>query len=265
YTYLDFVRQAAATGIKATTIGASGLDDQGEFVWRQIAQYTMGLFVFLTYGEKGDSAAGSPALVSHHTGTNWKSRNLDAIIVQSIARELSHLADQPPTRDADYFEASPVASVANDQVIAKLLDECIRQLVDYSQVRLTSGTTIAVVPPVGEAGVTAALSASLHDRLSLAISRCDTFKLVERDQLKKVLNEIDLNDVFASDHASSTGKPLASGSPIPANMLVLSRIRQAGGNCEMLVRMVRADSSEIVSATMLRIDPRLLVTADEAE
>ncbi len=40
---------ALGKGIKVFSVGASGLNKQGEFIQRQIAQYTGGRFVFLTY------------------------------------------------------------------------------------------------------------------------------------------------------------------------------------------------------------------------
>mgnify|MGYP000208115186 CR=1 FL=1 len=54
---------------------------------RQIAQFTGGRYIFLTYGESGESDGGTPATVSHHTGSNWQSRDLDAIVMKAIARD----------------------------------------------------------------------------------------------------------------------------------------------------------------------------------
>src|SRR4051812_44905009 len=45
--------EAARLGIKVHALAASGLDDQGEYVFRQIAETTEGQFVFLTYGADG--------------------------------------------------------------------------------------------------------------------------------------------------------------------------------------------------------------------
>jgi hypothetical protein len=48
-TYDQSIRTALARGIKIHPIGSSGLEPQGEFIFRQIAQVTMGHFLFLTY------------------------------------------------------------------------------------------------------------------------------------------------------------------------------------------------------------------------
>jgi hypothetical protein len=50
----------------------------------------------MTYGETGESSgAGTttdPGLVSHHTGANYNSRNLDDIVVDNVKREIYYLA-----------------------------------------------------------------------------------------------------------------------------------------------------------------------------
>jgi hypothetical protein len=59
-TYDQSMQEALARGIKIHPIGSSGLEPQGEYIFRQIAQVTMGHFLFLTYdngvvGTVGDS------------------------------------------------------------------------------------------------------------------------------------------------------------------------------------------------------------------
>jgi len=48
-TYDQSIQSALARGIKIHPIASSGLEPQGEFIFRQIAQVTMGHFLFLTY------------------------------------------------------------------------------------------------------------------------------------------------------------------------------------------------------------------------
>ena len=54
--YDDDMMAALGKGIKVFSVGASGLDKQGEYIQRQIAQYTGGRFVFLTYREARNPA-----------------------------------------------------------------------------------------------------------------------------------------------------------------------------------------------------------------
>jgi uncharacterized protein YegL len=49
YDYAQEVVAAVQRGIKIHPIASSGLTPDGEFIFRQIAQYTMGHFIFLTY------------------------------------------------------------------------------------------------------------------------------------------------------------------------------------------------------------------------
>ena len=47
----DMVR-AREKGIKIFSVASSGLDDQGEYIFRQIAQQTMGNFLFILYRDR---------------------------------------------------------------------------------------------------------------------------------------------------------------------------------------------------------------------
>ena len=50
YSYADDMTEAHRRGIKTFSVASSGLDQQGEYVFRQIAQHTMGRFIFIVYG-----------------------------------------------------------------------------------------------------------------------------------------------------------------------------------------------------------------------
>lgn len=54
--YDETIQTALAQAIKIHPIASSGLDAQGEYIFRQIAQVTMGDFLFLTYGDNGASS-----------------------------------------------------------------------------------------------------------------------------------------------------------------------------------------------------------------
>jgi hypothetical protein len=256
------MRIAAERGIKVTAIGASGLDDRGEYIFRQLSQYTMGLFVFLTYGEQGQTRPESPTGVSHHTGDNWVSLNLDAIIVKAIARELSYLADRPAEAGEDYFQARAADGIDSKAVLETLFADCARQLVDFSQAHLEAGTAAAVVAAPAPAGdFPAELSRSLGDELSLAISRQKCFKLVEREDLKRVLDEVDMRWAFDTAAPAADAAPAArpaSALPLPAKLLVLYRLRSTGDQYQMFVKLVRVQTGEILSASMLKIDCGLI-------
>jgi hypothetical protein len=87
--YATVLRDAAASGIKVFPIASSGLDDQGEFVFRQLAQVTLGRFVFLTYGIDG----ASPGTSTPHDvdPEDYDVLALDALVVQLVGDELAGL------------------------------------------------------------------------------------------------------------------------------------------------------------------------------
>jgi len=252
-TYVDFMQHAAAKGIKIITIGASGLSPAGEYVFRQLAQYTRGLFVFLTYGETGESGDDSRALVSHHTGENWQARNLDEIIVKAVRRELSHLSATPMRLAEDYFQARAAEGVAGGRVLEQLFTECARQLVGFSKAKIEKDTPVAVLPST-RTGCGVAVADALGDRLGVALAGEPTLKLVERKNLQDLLDEMRMSELPAFDArlAPQAGRQLA------AKILVLSKIARAPGRYDMFVKMVRVATGEVLSATLLKIDAHLV-------
>ncbi|MEO8808591.1 MAG: vWA domain-containing protein, partial [Burkholderiaceae bacterium] len=70
------MQAALAKGIKLFAVGASGLDPIGQYVFRQLAQYTAGRFVFLTYKNAADPASG-PGTQTVHDVKNYSVQTLD--------------------------------------------------------------------------------------------------------------------------------------------------------------------------------------------
>lgn len=88
----DIDMQAAlAKGIKLFAVGASGLEPEGEYIYRQIAQYTAGRFVFLTYKEASDPGSG-PGTQTPHDVRNYSVQTLDRLVVRLVGEELARLA-----------------------------------------------------------------------------------------------------------------------------------------------------------------------------
>ncbi len=78
--YTRSMIKALERGIKIFPLAASGLDALGEYVFRQLAQFTGGKFLFLTYGGQ----------TSHEVGPVQES-DLDDLVVGIVKAELSHL------------------------------------------------------------------------------------------------------------------------------------------------------------------------------
>jgi Mg-chelatase subunit ChlD len=87
-TYDDDAQGALARGIKLLTIGASGLDPTGEYVFRQLAQLTGGRFVFLTYADARDPRSG-PGRETVHDVRGYSVETLDRLVVRLVREELA--------------------------------------------------------------------------------------------------------------------------------------------------------------------------------
>ena len=101
YTYVEAVHDARSAGIKLFSVGTGGLDLAGEYVLRQISQYSGAKYIFLTYGETGESEGGAPGSVSHHTGANYQTDKLEAIIIRFAKEELANVMGQPLEGEED--------------------------------------------------------------------------------------------------------------------------------------------------------------------
>ncbi|WP_449468064.1 vWA domain-containing protein [Stenotrophomonas humi] len=81
---------ALGKGIKVFSVAASGQDTTGEIVQRQIAQYTGGRFIFLTYKDATDPSSG-PGTETVHEVNNYSVDTLDKLVVRLVREELAQL------------------------------------------------------------------------------------------------------------------------------------------------------------------------------
>jgi hypothetical protein len=88
YDYAVEMDRAARRGLKIFPIASSGLDDQGEYIFRQLAQYTQGRFIFLTYA--GPTNGGQPGEVTTHHVDDYSVENLDDLLVRLVQEELAY-------------------------------------------------------------------------------------------------------------------------------------------------------------------------------
>jgi hypothetical protein len=92
YDYAVEMDIAAQRGIKIFPLASSGLTDQGEYIFRQMAQYTQGRFLFLTY--EGPTNGGAPGETTTHHVEDYSVENLDALLVKLVAEELAYQSPQ---------------------------------------------------------------------------------------------------------------------------------------------------------------------------
>lgn len=86
YDYAHEVFNAVEHGYKIFPLASSGLDDQGEYILRQLAQISAGKFLFLTYG-----AGGAPGDDTTHHVDDYSVLSLDELVVRIVEEELAHL------------------------------------------------------------------------------------------------------------------------------------------------------------------------------
>lgn len=82
---------ALGKGIKVFSVAASGQDTTGEIVQRQIAQYTGGRFIFLTYKDASDPGSG-PGRETVHDVADYSVDTLDTLVVRLVREELAQLS-----------------------------------------------------------------------------------------------------------------------------------------------------------------------------
>ena len=83
YDYAVEMVEASRRGIKVFPIASSGLNAQGEYIFRQVAVHTMGKFLFILYDGQ------TPHQVGEYTV-----ENLDDLVVKLVEEELAHLATE---------------------------------------------------------------------------------------------------------------------------------------------------------------------------
>ena len=84
--YATEMMRAQEKGIKVFSVASSGLDKQGEYIFRQIAQQTMGKFLFILYPTGPGRGLETP-----HDVEQYSIDRLDSLIVKLIEEELAKL------------------------------------------------------------------------------------------------------------------------------------------------------------------------------
>jgi Mg-chelatase subunit ChlD len=96
-SYAASARAAVARGIQIHTIAASGMDNVGQLVWRQVAQYTGGAAMFVLRGGAGPQSVGGgdPLSSCGGTQTQYASGNLHELVLAKIQAALAGVDADP--------------------------------------------------------------------------------------------------------------------------------------------------------------------------
>jgi Mg-chelatase subunit ChlD len=257
YTYADAARDARTGGIKIFSVGTGGLEVDGELILRQVSQYTSAKYIFLTYGEEGESEGGKPGSVSHHTGANFQTDKLEAIIIRFAKEELAFAADQPLDGDEEYFQATAVTDEPRTETLDKLFGQAVSQLIDYSSFRIppdTPASVLTLVPVTQDLGSSAEY---FTEQLVLSFSRGEavrkTFRILERRDLQAILTELELELSGLADEKSAA----RVGRLLGAQVLVTGKLYGKPAGYEAFLKLLRVESGEVLSVTKLVIDRKL--------
>lgn len=244
--WVDLAGTFARRDIKIFAIGASGLDITGEGQLRMLSQYTKGSFIFLTYGETGNSSgAGTvedPGRVSHHTGANYNSRNLDDIVVDNVKREIYYLA-KPDVVAAlnnayDYH--------GSEDEVYRRVDNAIQQIVKQTQARLSTNSTVLVVPPYATADSLKPLAEHIGSVSEEILIKGKYLKVVDRSNMQTITEEMALK--LSGMTATASLSDITS-----ADVILSGKLYFIADSSVLMVRLIDANNSEVIAAAMVKI------------
>jgi len=253
YTYVDAARDAKRKGIKLFSIGAGGLDLLGETVLRQISQYTSAKYIFMTYGARGESEGGMVGSVSHHTGDNYETGKLEAVVLKIAKEEIGSYSNTPPEEDDDYFTAGKTADESREETLQKLFGMAVTQLLDFSTVRIHDATPACLIPLSCEGGSDKTDAEYFSEQILLSLSRNPAFRLVERKNLQQILDELKLGMTGLVDD----DRAVQAGRLTGANLLISGSLIRRSDAFEIFLKLIRIEAAEILSVTKLKVDLKL--------
>ncbi len=255
YTYAKAAIDAKKMGIKLFSIGTGGLNTMGEYVLRQLSHYTYAKYIFLTYGEKTESSGGKPGSVSHHTGENFVSGKLEAIVIRFAKEELGHASNKPLEEGTSYFIATKIDDEEREKTLRTLFNRAIQQLIDFSSIRIPEKTPTTTVPLIYKIkGSKIKRDAEYFDeQMIFSLSKNKIFKMVERKDLQSILGEME----FQSSDLVDSKSVVKLGEFTGAKMLLIGNIYPGKKNYEIFLKLVRVKTAEILAITKMKIDKRL--------
>ncbi|MDH5680216.1 MAG: VWA domain-containing protein [Spirochaetota bacterium] len=253
YTYVSAAKEAKSRAIKLFSIGTGGLDIRGEYILRQLAQFTSANYIFLHYGEQGESEGGRIGSVSHHTGSNYKVSTLESLVISLTKKELSHLTRKPIRDGQEYFIAKKVTHETSKETFSQLFSKAVKQLSDYSSYHLDNDIPTTVMPVYTKKKSLKGDAEFYTDELALTLSRQKTFKLVDRENIQKLIQE----QALQSSDLFNEKKSVKIGKLVGAKLMIISKLYYRKGKHIIILKLVRVETGEILSASKVRIDKNL--------
>ncbi len=240
--FRSILTSARKSNIKIYAIGASGLDTIGEIQLRITAQNTKASFIFLTYGETGESSGRDDGKVSHHTGTNFTSRNLDDIVVDNVSRQIRFLV---PASSLTALHQN-YNFKAEEERITLRTENAFQQIIRQLHSKINQKTSILVLEPDSDSPTLKEMSIFVQSYLEKTIVEKNELTLVDRSKLGKVLEEIQLKLMGLTEGEDFS--KLAH-----AKTILTARLYYIGDSKVLFLRLISTDTSEVLAASMVRI------------
>ncbi|MCZ7572157.1 MAG: VWA domain-containing protein [Ardenticatenaceae bacterium] len=176
YSYDRDMIAAVRQGIKIFPVGASGLDEQGEYIFRQLAQFTGGKFVFLTYAQAGNPASG-PGTETGHDVANYSVDTLDRLVVRLVREELARLPRLAAGQQPQFqVQVQPIIPPTDGTIRLEGLPGMTRLGSDGFKGRWeVEGTTVVVG---NEAALTEVRGWKWPERIEIPVGRRDVRRVV---------------------------------------------------------------------------------------
>ena len=254
YTYISAALEAKKKGIKLFTVGTGGLDIRGEYVLRQISQLTYAKYLFLTYGkETGENVGGVAGSVSHHTGSNYQTDKLEAIIMRLAKEEISNFTDDPLEMEGGYFEAEKVDHESREETLSKLFKEAISNLIDYSTLKIEDSRRLGVLPIHAKTEHSELNAEYFQEQVQLSVAQNNQFVLIARKDLQAVLEEqkLQLSGLLTEAQTTKIGELLG------AELLLAGELYEKEAGYDLFLKLLRVETAEILAVTKIIIDKDL--------
>jgi Mg-chelatase subunit ChlD len=254
YTYISAALEAKKKGIKLFTVGTGGLGISGEYMLRQISQLTYAKYLFLTYGkETGENRGGAAGSVSHHTGSNYQTDKLEAIIMRLAKEEISYFTDNPLEGNDGYFEAEKVDQESREETLSKLFKEAIANLIDYSTLKIEDSRRLGVLPIHAKAENSQLSAEYFQEQVQLSVAQNKQFILIARKDLQAVLEEqkLQLSGLLTESQTTKIGELLG------AELLLAGELYETEDGYDLFLKLLRVETAEILAVTKIIIDKKL--------
>lgn len=245
--YVWGMKKARKEGIMICPIGASGLKPIGEFIYRQIGVITNGEFIFLHYGESGESSGkgtfSDPGRVSHHTGSNYNVKRLDDIVVNIINNELGYV-----TEKEKITYTVPQAKTDGDFLDSRL-ENLLGQVFDRNVVEKLKDRKVVISPFSYKDSIFTSLSDYLWETSIEKVTLLTPLQVIERQKIEAILKEhsLDMSGLTETEGESKVGKLFSSDYMIFSSLKFLGSIRV----CHM--RLVDCKNGEVLSAARVKL------------